>query len=419
MDYERLRLIDNQNKLLFFAKQNGKYGIIDDKNNKIIPIEYDYIFSKGPYDDYIGEIIENNGQYRYILYKNGKYGMVDSNNNVVVSFDKNELSYSKYANAVVESDYNNKKINVYNLNGELKKVIDLNKSNLEYEKAYYNKLGAKDFVFYDDRYIYLLNRNFELEKYNKPYRYEQGGTDYYGVEYFIGEKIYLSKQDDRKVRIHNTKDNSLVFNEEFYLINALVSRDIEGFVLCKNKLQNKGYSKCGIVDYAGKVIVNFDYTVDGENDYYNPFDMLSQNEKIEFNFDSENQWYMEKKKVIDSCSMNNKFYELENKILVIYDVIADKREVYNSNCTKILDSVSNNYDNVKSINDKLIMTEKYRAGKDNNSLYKIYNSSTGKLINIENKDNAVIIKNTIGKTINNEPTVATDKGVYKIVEYSE
>lgn len=418
-EYEDLELINIENRVLFYAMKNGKYGVIDDKNNVIIPFEYNPDYSIKSYISR-GKVFENDGKFYFLMYKDRQVALIDNSNNIIIDF-KDNLSYYRYANAVIESDYENKRVNVYSLNGELKKVIDLNKSKLEYEKAYYYKLDDLDFIFYDDKYLYLLNNNFEFEKYVRPYKFrpDAGGDAITYYEYFSTKDIYLvGEEQGEKVKIYNTSNNVLKYKQEFYLVNNQVSKDIESFVLCKNKLEDNGYSNCGIVDYTGKIITDFNYTV-ANNYYAGVSNLLSKNEKIEFKYNNADaKYYIEKKVITDTCYINNKYYELENNVLFI-DVKNSKREIYNSNCTKILDSTSNNFDYVKSINDKLIMTEKYRAGKDNNSLYKIYNASTGKLINIENKDNAVIIKNTIGQTINNEPTVVTNKGIYKIVEYNE
>ena len=405
-EYERLFLLKNSDKMLFYAKINDKCGIIDEKNNIIIPFEYDYVGDKTMYyGSYLvlDQIVFNE---HYILYKNGKRGMVDSNNNIIIDFDKDKLSYSKYANAIIEVIDANRKMNVYNLNGKLEKTIELG-NNLKYEglREYY-KFDTRDSIFYDDEYIYLLNSNLEFEKYVKPYDYSACAGDGCIQLYLSGPNVYLKSKDDIKFKIYNTKDNNLMFKEEFYLLKPYFSSDIQAFILCKEEVEAGRYSKCGIVGYDGKIISNFDFVSSGEN-------LISKTEKIVINQNDNNgEWYIKKIGINGNCRINNDIYEVENNVVITYE--GNTESVYNSSCNLILNSKTNDYSNAYSLNDDLVMTEKFQSSKPD--IYKIYNSKDGKQVNIGNDDKAVITSGVIGRTLNNEPIVSTDKGIYKIVK---
>lgn len=408
-EYERLFLLKNSDKILFYAKKNGKCGIIDEKNNIIIPFEYDYDGDKiMSYSSHLVlDQISINENKNYILLKNGKRGMVDSNNNVIIDFDKDNLSYSKYANVIIEVIDANSKMNVYNLNGKLEKTIELG-NNLKYEglREYY-KFDTRDSIFYDDEYIYLLNSNLEFEKYVKPYEYSACAGDGCIQIYLSGPNVYLKSKDDIKFKIYNTKDNNLMFKEEFYLLKPYSSSDIQAFILCKEEVEVSRYSKCGIVGYDGKIISNFDFVSSGEN-------LISKTEKIVINQNDNNwEWYIKKIGINGNCRINNDIYEVENNVVITYE--GNTESVYNSSCNLILNSETNDYSSAYSLNYDLVMAEKYKT-KDNPAIYKIYNSSNGELANIGNNDGAIITNGVIGRTLNDEPIVSTDKGIYKIVK---
>jgi len=229
-EYERLRSVgrytshSESDETLFYARKDEKYGIIDDKNNIIIPFEYDRKNSK--VTSGLGEVFENEGRNYYILYKNGKFGMVDETNKVIINFEKDNLFYNKYADAIIEEVYNDNnvvKLNVYDLNGDLKKEIDLNNNLKVSFSAYYYKLGHTNFILYDNDYIYVLNNKFDYEKDIKPASVEYG----LDMDFFLSsDNIYL-KEVEEKYKIYNVSDKSLFMDGEFYSINGVYQ---SGFV---------------------------------------------------------------------------------------------------------------------------------------------------------------------------------------------
>lgn len=392
-EYETIRYASSYfdiDKVWFYAKKDGKYGIIDNENKVIIPFEYDRFDSKVSIG--LGEIFDSNNKDYFILYKNGKYGMVDINNKTIIDFDKNTLFYNKYANVVIEKIYDNYKViklNVYNLNGELKKEFELNnKMNANFD-AYYYKVGHINLVLYDDSFIYVLNKDLELEKYIRP------ASTGYGMNtelYLSGDKIYL-KGNDEKYKIYKSSDNSLLDDNEYSLLINNYITDIKGFTLCNNTTK-----LCGIIGYDGNNILDFNYNSGS-------YDLLhKKNELINFEYDENKKKYdIKKYNYTGNCIDDNKNYFIRDNIIKVDNTI------YNMNCELITNDVTN----FVVLSDSLIITEKFEDNTHNT--HKIYNINTLKLADIKNEDNAIITNTPIGKTVNGDPIVVTNMGTYKIV----
>lgn len=402
-EYERLYLggsytggtyYDN-NKTIFYARKNNKYGIIDDKNNIIIPFEYDRANSKMSLG--LGEVFKYNNETYYTLYKNGKWGMVNNKNEIIINFDKENLSYNKYANALIEKIYNDSnitKLKVYNLTGELKKEIELNNKLQVTFDAYHYSIGMINLLLEDNDYIYILNNKFEYDKYNKSASIGYGmNTDLY----LAGDKIYL-KESNEKYKIYNNDNNSPYMEEEFYLANTQYITDINGFILCKNKNEDNNYSKCGIIGFDGKTILDFNYEI-------STYDTLkSNNELISFEYNEDKKTHeIQKNKVNNNCLINGKEYFITDNIIKI------DSSLYDLNCSKIADDLTNYY----KLNEELIITEKFEDAIHNT--YKIYNIKSKELINFENEEGT--ITNYIRSTsLDDSPIIITNKGTYKIVK---
>ncbi len=378
------------NKILLYARKNGKYGVVDINNKVIIPFEYDRAPSK--VTSGMGEVFENNSKKYFILYKDGKYGMVDESNNVIISFDKSNLNYNKYANVVLEPIYDKLelvKVNVYNIKGELKKEIELGDNFKGLFNSHYYKLKSNNLIFYDNDYIYILNDKLEYDKYVKP------AMVGYGMDtnlYLAGSGVYL-KESNGKYKIYETKDNSLFANEEFYLINTeLMFTNVNGFTLCKNKSDDNTYSECGVIGFDGKVILDFWYKQSTFVDLY------KDDEFIEFD-----NGKMNKIPVSGTCVTNKNFFVRDN-------IIKIDSSIYDLKCNKIADDVYNYY----KISKDLIITEKFEENALHNT-YNIYDMNTGLLAEIVNEDNAVITNYVRPELLSDSyALVVTDKGVYKI-----
>ena len=371
-------------KIFLYARKNGKYGVIDINNKVIIPFEYDRENSKLTIG--LGEVFKNNDKNYFILYKNGKYGVVDENNTSIINFDKNKLVYNKYANAIMEKIYDNNKlskINVYSINGELKKEIILNDNFNGDFNSYYYKIGYDSLVLYDNDYIYILNNKFEYDKYLKPANMLSGRDTNL---YLAFDNFYL-KGDDKKYKIYKSSDNSLLFNDEYKLVNAYPD---EMLVLCKNSSDKE----CGIIDKNGNIIIDFVYKNNMKND----------NELIEIAYNNKTLKYdIKRTKINGDCAKDKEYYIREN-------VIKTDSGIYDLKCNKISEAVSNIY----NINDNLILTEKFED-KDYNT-YKIYDINTKKVANIENIDDAIITNHIrTNKLADKLDVVITDKGIYRIV----
>lgn len=101
--YENIIILEDSN--FFSAKMNGKYGIIDRKENQVIPLVYDNftIISCGN---------------KVVVQKDGKYGIIDLKNNILLPFtDRYIEAYSSSFERRKENSY---EMDVFDCN--LKKI---------------------------------------------------------------------------------------------------------------------------------------------------------------------------------------------------------------------------------------------------------------------------------------------------------
>lgn len=386
--YERLYLADlinsNDKDELLFARKNGKYGVINVKNEVIIPFEYDRSGSKMEIG--IGEIFTSNKNNYFIMNKNGKYGLI-ANNKVIIDFNKNKLIYNKNANAIIEvienTDGEVTKLNAYDLNGELKKEIKLGNGLKVEIHAYHYSQDDMNLVLYDDNYVYVLNKEFGYDKYKGSYNFSYGMESYI----FLSSKNFYLKgnNNNEKFQIYKTVDDSLMFKDQFYFLRIL---EDFGIVLCKGKNE----TECGIIGNDGELKLDFKY--DGSEYSY----LENGNEIIEFDEDT-NKLVKHVRKVDEQCFGGKGSYYFDGKIINL------DGEIYDYNCNKLADDISNLY----SMGGDLFIIESFRTNGYN--MYSIYDLNTFKLVNIENPDNVVIINEISDKML-----VATDKGIYRVVK---
>lgn len=112
--YQEIKAFDG--KSVTYAKQNGKYGLIDYKGKIILPLEYDEIYSSKFFDYYIikksnkaGMFDKNGNQIisfsyqdiipafydeneRFIVQQNEQFGVIDINENVIIPIEYEEIS---------------------------------------------------------------------------------------------------------------------------------------------------------------------------------------------------------------------------------------------------------------------------------------------------------------------------------------
>jgi len=138
--------------------------------------------------------------------------------------------------------------------------------------------------------------------------------------------------------------------------------------------------------------------------------LRSDNEFINFEYNSDKEKYEIKSYKINGDCVKNKEYFVSNNIIRVYGSSFDISSFYDLNCTKIADNVSNYH----ILSDDLLMTEKFEDNIHNT--YKIYNLNTKELAKIKNDDNVVITNYISGSIISAEPIVVTNKGIYKIVK---
>lgn len=86
--YDKLSRINSKNLYMdyFTAEKNGKYGIIDQHNDKLLPVEYDKI-----------DRINNHYQ---ILTKNGKQGLLIDYKKIIIPVMYDEIIHSEMSNSI-------------------------------------------------------------------------------------------------------------------------------------------------------------------------------------------------------------------------------------------------------------------------------------------------------------------------------
>ena len=74
---------DSSTKDLFVVKKKGKYGVLDSKNNSVVPITYNYLSFKGTYS----------GVAHFMVRNKMNYGIINDSNDIVkpLEFTKEEL----------------------------------------------------------------------------------------------------------------------------------------------------------------------------------------------------------------------------------------------------------------------------------------------------------------------------------------
>ena len=204
VDYDVLRFDDRD---LIVIKKSGKYGAIDIKNNEILPLEYDdlYSFSNDSYSRLIATknnkkaLLDKKGslltemKYDRIhpigdgivsTFLNGKYGLMDENGNIILN--------NKYDN--VKPTYGDRIIAIQNSVSKLFNIQGNLLTSQNYEGIEFINSLLYFAVKKEGKYG-LINFNGELiiqpaydEILNKKYSYEKG---IYGKKNGRKEKINI------------------------------------------------------------------------------------------------------------------------------------------------------------------------------------------------------------------------------------
>lgn len=266
--YEDLT-IPSKGKMNYIVKLDNKYGIVDDSEKVILPIEY-LEFSKSPYND---------GSY-LARDKNGKYGFITIDGKVTLPFEYDNLTRRNYYDNVLS--VRNGKCGLVQINNGMPYEI----TTCDYDEIEGNKIMI---VKKDDKY---------------------GLLDVYGQHLTPIEFQSIEALDDNSSEgtIYKAKINGMykLINDQGKSLNDGLYTDIDiiskkaktsyyssiqyNYLKCKNK--NGKYS---VIDKVGKSIcpLTFD-EIDSENNNifivknngkYGLFSLLNQKQILDFKYD--------------------------------------------------------------------------------------------------------------------------------------
>ena len=399
----------NKNNSYLFVIKNNKSGIVDIDGKVIIPLEYDFIYNEWygqklySMNDEYPSIFETNGHYYFMLRKNNKYCVLDSNNNKILESDK-KIEYIKNIDKLIIANKNNnnkiKNIEFYSFDGKLIKSINI-EENWDFENYYNNYILAENnnsdnFIIIRNKTSnnksYLLDYNLNIKEFDNLYyeeEYGEGGPFY---RYFINDKFYLLKKDN-KFELYDYKTGKIIENNyaNAYYTGPYITNPV--IILCKDN-DNKS---CGILDLNGKFITDFNYEyIKTEDSMVGSY--LTNNNKYRLYLDFNDELTCDKtfdiNTLIPGYKMGKYYQTLDKKL-------------YDNNCKQLTER---NTRNVTTLNNGYSIVE-IDNGIDDKYDYEIYDKNDN-IITYKNNDDAKF-KLFLGFA-NNKLFFLMDKGIYSI-----
>jgi len=368
----------------FLASKDGKVGVIDYKDNVIVPFEYDR--TKYDSDDeeagyYLGDIGEEGGKIFFFLKANNKNCVINESGKVLLESKGNIYSDEGHFYTVGKNEFDR---TYYDLDGkEISNVKfnDRDMTGLDYPETIRTDMDLEIFVS-KNKLVYFDDKNARHEIENVHYVDHEG--------YFITDDVYFV--DVKKgVELHSLKNDSLIDTYD----NVDFAND-KYFMVCKDK-------KCGLVDFSGKVVLPLEYEEKIGSSFGDVY-FYKGNEYVVWNNDNIYKY---------TCSEGN---GIENDVLTPTDkyyIGYDKKEntyMYNTKCEKVDTGRLRNYFFIDDLN--IIIAELWDSMKEDGRDtydYVIFNDQ-GEVITFENKDDAKFTF-YLGK-IDGVPYFLTDKGMY-------
>ncbi len=201
IEYDAISAYNCNDKLVFIAKQNDKYGVIDTNNAVLIPFVYDELKANPYYNSYQNPELVGIFQAR----QNDSWGLVDINNNILVPVEFESIYRDIYTDkfCLVMSD---DKFGVYDIH---KKTI----SHLTYDPSLYEIMKLnKD-------YLSIISSRKSINDSNK-----YGAIDWYGNEVLECEHGYVFNSGFFPVAFNATTGfNYAYYDDNFNLL--LYSKD--------------------------------------------------------------------------------------------------------------------------------------------------------------------------------------------------
>lgn len=289
--YEEIEYNSQNN--LFVVQKSSKQGVIDDKGNKILDIEYDYIMISGnkinAKKDNIIRIFDINGkeeeynnetilaiedeQYFITINKEDKFGVLDANGNRLIG---NEYSYIEYAFDDCFIATKDNKVGIIDKNGNQKIDFKYNViQRIEDTKVLQGILENQEIHLYNsnlDKTLELNDASIKVENNNIKILTET-------------KREYLDENGNRLENKDIFKDSSLLSYEEN---GKWGFKDKEGNVKVEaiydmvTELNPYGYAavkkddKWGVINEEGKIIVEPSYKIEwDEPEFIGPYIKLN------------------------------------------------------------------------------------------------------------------------------------------------
>lgn len=224
---------------------------------------------------YISNLIYNkNNDTLFEVVKNDKVGLIDKNGNLIIDFKYQSYDFIENKNVILAKK--DKQIHhLYDVTGKLLKEINLNDIKIIQENEYSGATDLGDHIYYYlNNTLYLINNEYELQKYDNIYYDLKVAEDFY-KQYYITNNIYI-RNINNTYTVHSL-DGKQIISEEFKFVGP-VNEDRTGEIgvpngyitLCKN--ENR--TNCGAIDFKGNILIDF------ENELYNYKEEYSEDEKI-------------------------------------------------------------------------------------------------------------------------------------------
>jgi hypothetical protein len=272
--YDELYVVQGGRKL-YIVKEKGKMGIINEEEEKIVPIEYQSIATY-PYKD--GSYLAQN--------KQGKYGCITADGTVTLPFEYDQLTKSGYNNMITAK---NNKCGILQINNGLPYEIatcdydDIERGDKVFIVEKNKKFGIMDFYgkmitkFDYDLIESLSPEMYIAQKKNNWYLLNSNGSQVNDKSYKDIERIadkaknqsYYSSKKFSYLKVQNSNKKYGIIDKLGSEVVSPMFEDVLGEV--KNVVIVKNKSKLGLYDLLKKTMVlpnEYDHIIYNKNGYY-------------------------------------------------------------------------------------------------------------------------------------------------------
>lgn len=259
--YDEIHTVYSKRNLI--VKKNGKYGIIDDRETVILPLEYNMIKTY-PYND--GSYLAQNDK--------GKYGCVSIDGRITLPFEYDQMNESSGQSILISSKDN--KCGIVQVNQGLpNEILTCDYDDIQVNKQAFIVSKSKKFGLLDNYGKLIL-----------PIEYD----DLFVVndKEYGQNNLFIAKKDGRYLVLNNSgqKVNNKTYN---YISTLKMDRNYDNYY---NKIYGIKYvsdnNKVGILDlFGGELIeakyddiefINNSFIVFKQGNYYGMYNYINKKE---------------------------------------------------------------------------------------------------------------------------------------------